>query len=66
MATNFEKLLAMNKRELSVVLCNLTECGKCPMSDRCYLGHNGFIDWMEADKGFGEIQNGYVEPYEAI
>ena len=45
--TNFEYLKTLDAKEVGHELCRLTECGNCPVMERCSLGHNGYIDYLE-------------------
>lgn len=50
--TNFEKLKNMDLRETANLLCEVfekCECDKCPVSNLCELGKNGFVKFLESE-----------------
>lgn len=53
--TNGEKLRSMSDEDLAQFLCSLIptdNCGRCYAKDFCFLGRNGFEEWLkkEADE----------------
>lgn len=54
--TNWEYIREMVKNheelDFSQFLCSFYElnCRDCPATDHCYLGHNGMLDWLEAER----------------
>lgn len=52
--TNFEYLKSLTKEETVGFLCNLRSghgeinCDGCVAAQYCHMGHNGFIDWLDA------------------
>lgn len=59
--TNFEYIKQAIIKEDSVeklakILCNcidkaVSDCEFCPFTDRCYRGHNGVLDFLQAERG---------------
>ena len=59
--TNYEYIQAKPDIEmLGRYLCNATEslygedkwaCDFCPVSEKCWENHNGWIAWLEEEKG---------------
>lgn len=51
--TRFEQIRTMTLEEVATALCDImTEedgdaCDWCCANDHCYLGHVGFIDWLQ-------------------
>lgn len=58
--TRMEYLQSCSKEELVKFLCSINEndpdqCGHCPASELCHIGHTGFADWLEQPcQGEGE------------
>lgn len=44
--TNLEKLKRMDRKELAVILCDLSECDNCPYAEYCSTDHNGAYVWL--------------------
>lgn len=52
--TNHEKLKEMTLEEAAAFLCDLIDekyddCEKCPVTELCSLGKNGFKVWLERE-----------------
>lgn len=45
--TNFDYLKTLDAKTVGHELCRLTECEKCPVWERCRVGRNGCIDYLE-------------------
>ena len=48
--TNAEWIRSMDDVELRDFLCEITKCEICPVDEHCYLGHNGFKEWLAMEK----------------
>ena len=51
--TNYEWLKSMSVEELGHELCRISECERCPVSDKCELGKNGYITWLKEENKDG-------------
>ena len=48
--TRYEKIQKMNLEELGHYLCEQhDECDRCPVTDLCRKGQNGFITWLKEE-----------------
>lgn len=45
--TNYEWVKSMPVEELGHELCRLSDCGRCPVSEICERGKNGYITWLK-------------------
>lgn len=52
---NVDRIREMNDDELAEFLCSVSSytseyrCEECMATDYCKDGHNGFIDWLQAE-----------------
>ena len=49
--TNADRIRNMSDTELVEFLCNISSenCDTCLAKKQCYVGHTGFIDWLQSE-----------------
>lgn len=49
--SRFEAFMEMDEEDVAKEICDyiserIVDCKECPYEDRCYLGHNGVLDYL--------------------